>query len=209
MTTKEKFETDILDYMINDEETFLAHIPDFMRAAEEKIWYFIQLPKFKKTVTGVCVVGEEMLNLPDDFLAMALLGTTDGQYRALDNKDESYLREVFPDIAIRDRPRAYAQMDNDTIIVAPVPDLSYTLRMTYFYKPPSITTLAADGETWLSTRAYETLKYGALMEASIFMKMQDTAIFAEYEKSFMTSLTGLKNLGEVRLRRDIYKGGEK
>lgn len=199
----------IEDYTDNDEESFLERIPDFIRSAEERIWYFIQVPKFRKSVTGLMTADQELLNLPDDFLAMAALFVTSPSFLPVDNKDETYIREVYPDRTATARPRAYAQQDDDTILLGPVPDQAYPVQMTYFYKPASLADEADAGTTWLSTKAFETLKFGVLLESGIYMKMQDTAVYAEYEKQFTACLTGLANLGEVRLRKDVNRGGEK
>lgn len=209
MGTKAELVELIQAYTTNDEDGFVAHIPDFVKASEDRIWYFIEVPKFKKTVTSLCVVDEEMLGMPDDYLAMGSLWTTDGGFRPIDLKDETYLREVYPDQTATARPKVFAQKDDDTVFLAPVPDSAYPLQMTYYYKPPSLTTLGDDDETWLSKNAFETLKFGALMEAGIYLKLQETEVYAEYEKNFIGCLTGLKNLGEVRLRKDINRGGEK
>lgn len=209
MGTKAEMVALIQSYTTNDDDDFVDHIPDFVRASEDRIWYFIEVPKFKKTVTGICAIGEEMLALPDDYLAMGSLWTTDTQFRPIDLKDETYLREVYPNQAATARPKVFAQKDDDTVFLAPVPDIAYPLQMTYYYKPPSLMTLADDAESWLSKNAFETLKFGALMEAGIYLKLEETSVYAEYEKNFLSCLTGLKNLGEVRLRKDINRGGEK
>lgn len=211
MGTKDELIAILQDYTTNDADKFQSHIPDFIRASEERIWYFIQVPKFRKTVTGLCEIGDELLGLPDDFLAMASLWTTTGGFQAVDNKDETYIREVYPDQSARARPKVYAQQDDDTVLLAPVPDIAYPVQMTYFYKPPSLADQVGAGTTWLSTKSFEALKFGALMEAAIYMKKQSGVdpMGDEYEKQFMACLTGLANLGEVRLRKDVNRGGEK
>lgn len=212
MGTKAELYTLLKDYTTNDEDGFITHIPDFVRASEERIWYFIQVPKFRKTVTGMASADEELLNLPGDFLAIATLwATPNGEFHPIDLKDESYLREVFPDPSVTGLPRVFAQRDDDTVILAPPPDQDYPLNMTYFYKPPSLVDQAEGGTTWLSLHSFEALKFGALMEAAIYMKKQSGVdpMGDEYEKQFMACLTGLKNLGEVRLRKDVNRGGER
>lgn len=209
MGTRAELEQILVDYLTNDEASFVEHIPDFIRASEERIWFLVQVPKFRKTDTAlVCTIDSEQLALPEDYLALASLFVVDSGFQPVDLKDETYLREVFPDQTATARPRVAAQLDDDTVILAPVPDVAYPLQMTYFYKPPSLTTLAEDGETWLSTKAFEVLKYGAMSEAAIYMKKQDE-MSATYEEQFITNITMLANLGEVRLRKDVNRGGEK
>ena len=40
---------------------------------EERIFFFVQLPTFQRTVTGNFTLGNPYLQLPDDFLAPASL----------------------------------------------------------------------------------------------------------------------------------------
>ena len=59
--------------------------------------------------------------------------------------------------------------------------------------------------------AYDTLLYGALDEASTWMKKNAGIdnMGETYSQRFALALQGLKNLGESRDRKDTYRGGEK
>lgn len=203
---------DVLAYTQYDETTFVAEIPRFVQAAEERIWFFIQLPYFRRNVTGSFVNGP-YLNLPDDFLAAASLAVilATGDYKYLLNKDVNYIREVYPNPTATGEPECYALFDNDNIIVGPTPSTTYAAELHYFYRPATLVSATPSNTTWLSLNAYDTLLYGTLSEAANFMKksagIDDMA--AEYEKRFLVGLQGLKNLGEARDRKDVYRAGEK
>lgn len=207
---------DILAYSTYDSDDFVAEIPRFIRAAEERIWYIVQLVTFKKAQTGTLTTGNPYLQLPEGFLAAASLAVIDstGTYSFLLNKDVEYIREVYPDPTETGTPFVYAQFDADeidtTIIVGPTPDDDYAVQLNYFYKPASLTDDPATG-TWLSNNAYDTLLYGCLSESANYLKraagidsMGDT-----YEQRFVAGLAALKNLGESRDRKDTYRSGEK
>lgn len=195
-----------------DNADFVTSIPTFIKAAEERIFYFVQLPFFKKGATGTFTISNPYLDLPTDFLAAASLTITiAGVSTTLLNKDVTYIREVYPSVASTGVPTCYALFDNNTILVGPTPAAAYATQLDYFYRPTSLTAGAAGGTTWLSEWAYNTLLYGALAEAANWMKRNaGIDIMAEqYDQRFLVGLQGLKNLGESRDRKDTYRSGEK
>lgn len=218
MTTLGELKEAIQSYTTYDEPDFVAMIPAFIRQAEERTNFFIQLPNFRRNVTGNFTASNQYLQLPADFLAPASLAVirANGDYVYLLNKDVNFMREVFPNPATTGEPTHYAlfdaSADDTTIIVGPTPDTAYATELHYFYKPASLTLDDDDAnETWLSNNAYDCLLYGTLDEASTYLKknagidnMSET-----YGQRFALALQGLKNLGESRDRKDTYRGGEK
>lgn len=203
---------DLVSYTTYDSDDFLAMRDTFIQASEERCWFFVQLPFFRRAVTGTFVSGNQYLELPTDFLAAASLAiTVSSEYRFLLNKDVSYIREVYPNPSTTGVPFCYALFDNSTIIIGPTPAASYPTELDYFYRPASLTTVGEDGTTWLSEHAYNTLLYGALAEAQSWLKREKgiDGMATAYEERFQVGLVGLKNLGEARDRKDTYRSGEK
>ena len=79
------------------------------------------------------------------------------------------MREAYPNASTQGAPKYYALFDNDTFILAPTPDQSYTTELHYFYRPTSITA-TSNGESWLGTNAPECLLYGSMVQANLFLK---------------------------------------
>ncbi|MFA5898362.1 MAG: hypothetical protein WC829_04535 [Hyphomicrobium sp.] len=216
MTTLATLTADVSSYTQYDNADFVSQIPTFIRSAEERVWYFVQLPFFRKAQTGTMTSGNPYLQLPADFLAPSSLSITVPvtlETIYLLNKDVEYIREVYPYAATTGVPFCYALFDADeddtTIIIGPTPGAAYACQLNYFYRPVSLTT--DSGGTWLSNHAYDTLLYGTLVEAANWMK-RETGIDAMadvYEQRFIVGLQGLKNLGESRDRKDTYRSGEK
>jgi len=217
MPTFADLKTAVQDYTTYEDPDFLTNIPAFIRAAEERIWYFVQLPNFRRNVTGTFTAGNQYLNLPTGFLAPASLAITDasGAFVYLINKDVNYMREVYPDPSVEGEPTHYALFDadenNTAIIVAPTPDIAYATELHYFYRPTSLTDGADTDTTWLSVNAYDTLLMGTLSEASLYLKKNAGIddMGAKYEERFVVAMQGLKNLGEARDRKYVYRSGEK
>lgn len=217
MATLAQLTDEVILYTTYDDADFVAEIPRFIEAAEERIFYLVQLPSNLKSTTALSMTsGVSTLALPDDFLAAEGFAVilASGEYAYLLPKELSYIREVWPNPTSTGVPAAYAiqtaAADSTTIIIGPTPASSYATLLSYFYRPASLTTNPAGG-TWLSNHAYDTLLYGTLSEASNYLKrvagidnMGD-----KYEERFIVGLQGLKNLGEVRDRKDVYRNGER
>ena len=110
-----------------------------------------------------------------------------------------------PDPLTPAEPKYYAMFDAENFIIAPTPNEDYDVELHYFYRPNSITT-TDDGTSWLGTNAPNTLLYGALVEAYIYMKGEPD-IIQLYETRFQESIARLKNYGEGVENTDAYRTG--
>lgn len=199
----------IQDYTENDETTFVANIPLFIRQAEERILKSVQLSLFRKNAAASTTSSNKYLACPSDFLApfsLSLAGT-DGDKFFIDFKDPSFLQTYTPDATTTGTPKYYSQFDVDNFMLAPTPDAAYTAELHYFYRPVSLTVGLDSGETWLSKNAELTLLYGSLVEAYLFMKGEQD-MMSYYDKRFNESLAGLKMLGEAKETTDEYRTGK-
>ena len=199
----------IQDYTEYTESTYVANIPLFIRASEERILKTVQLSLFRKNANATLGASSQYLGMPSDYLApfsLSLAGTNGDRF-FLDFKDPSFLQEYTPDSTTEGTPRYYGVFDNGNFMVAPTPDVNYTAELHYFYRPASLTAGAEDGTTWLSENADLTLLYGALIEAYIFMKGEQD-LLSYYDKRFNESISGLKMLGEAKETTDEYRTGK-
>jgi len=199
--------TAIQDYADNSETSFVTNLPNFIKAAEEKIFKGVDLDIFRKNVTSAFTSSDQFLTVPSDYLAsFSLQITTSGSESFLLQKDVNYLREYTPASSTTGLPKYYARFDTDNFIVAPTPDSNYTLELHYYYRPASLTAGADSGTTWLSTNAPFALLYGSLIEAYYYMKGEPDVI-AQYEKNYVFYLQRLKDLAEARENEDAYRQG--
>lgn len=178
----------------------------FTQQAEQKIYNTVQIPALRKNVTGALTTSNKYLSSPSDFLYSYSLAVIDGDgaYHYLINKDVNFIREAYPTPTSTGLPKHYAYFDENTFIVGPTPDSSYTVELHYGYYPESIVTA---GTTWLGDEFDSALLNGALIEAIRFMKGEPD-IIANYEKLYLQSITLLKNLGDGKLREDMYRSGQ-
>jgi hypothetical protein len=208
--TYDELKAAIQAYTENDETSFVANLPTFIKIAEERILKSVQLSLFRKNSTAVTTAQYQYLPVPSDYLAPFSLSMegADGDKIFVDFKDPSFIQTYTPDSTTYGRPKYYAVFDLNYFILGPTPDVGYTAELHYFYRPVSITESASGTDTtWLSKNAELTLLYGSLVEAYLFMKGEQD-MMAYYDKRFTESLTGLKLLGEAKEPTDEYRTGK-
>jgi hypothetical protein len=201
--------TAIQDYTQNTESTFVTNLPTLIVQAENRIVKSVELPNFRKNVTGTLTSSSPYLSTPTDYLYPFSLAVLDSSsnYEYLLNKDVSFIRQSFPSASTTGTPKFYAQFDDDTFIIAPTPDLNYTVELHYFYIPTSITT-SSDGTSWLGTNATEALLYASLVEAYTFMKGEPD-ILSNYENRFKEALQRLTLESDGYNRKDAFRDGQR
>jgi hypothetical protein len=194
----------IRDYVqVQDEPTFDTNLPIIVKQAEDRILKDVQLPDFRKNVTGTMTSGDQYLCYPTDMLSPYSLSIDNSGAEYLLFKLVGFIREAYPIVATTGVPKHYAIFDTDNFIVGPTPNSSYTIELHYFYRPTSIVTAST---TWLGTNAEATLLYGCLVEAYTFLKGSED-LMVLYDKRYKESLQSLKVLGEGRLKTDEYRSG--
>ena len=203
--TYSSLKTAIQDYAESTETSFTTHLDDFIKSGEERILKAVQLDDFIKNVTGTATSGSAYLGSPSDFLSPFSLAVidSDSNYSYLKLKHSSFIRDYTPASATTGEPKYYAEFDEDTFILAPTPNTTYTFELHYFYRPSSLTSAGDSGTTWLSTNAPNAMLYGSLAEAMIYLKNYESSPI--YEQRFQEALALMKNLGEGKSTRDQYR----
>lgn len=200
----------VQDYCETSETTFVNDLPTFIKEAEERILKNVELPVFRKNVTGTATASNTYLSTPTDFLApYSLAVSSSGSYSYLLFKHVSFIRDYTPNPTTTGLPKYYALFDDTTFLLGPAPDSNYTFELHYKYRPASLTAGAESGTTWLSDNAPDALLYGTLTEAATFLKAPEE--IGNYQQRFDMALAGLKKLGEGygardELRYDIARG---
>ena len=178
----------------------------FTEQAEQKIYNTVQIPALRKNVSGTMTASNTYLSTPSDFLYVYSLAVVDGSgnFTFLLSKDVNFIREAYPSASSTGTPKHYAIFDDDTLILGPTPDASYTTELHYGYYPQSIVTA---GTTWLGEEFDSALLNGTLVEAIRFMKGEPEMV-ALYDKMYAASMALLKLLGDGKLRSDAYRSGQ-
>ena len=202
--TFDSLKTAVQDYQETSETTFVNNLPVFIKEAEERILKNIELPVFRKNVTGTAAADDTYLATPTDFLApYSLAVISSSEYEYLLFKHVTFIRSYTPNPATTGTPKYYALFDDNTFILAPTPSTNFTFELHYKFRPASLTAGAGSGTTWLSENAPDALLYGSLVEAATFLKTPEEA--ARYDQRFAQAVAALKDLGEGYGARDEYR----
>ena len=206
--TLSTLKTAIQDYSESTESSFVTNLPNFIKTAEERILKGVQLDDFIKNVTGTATASSAYLGAPSDFLSSFSLAVIDGSsnYNYLQLKHPSFIRDFTPASSTTGLPKYYAEFDENTFILAPTPDTTYTFELHYFFRPSSLTSAGDSGTTWLSDNAPNALLYGSLTEAMVYLKNYESLPI--YEQRFQEAIGLLKNLGEGKSTQDQYRYDE-
>ena len=197
--------TAIQDYLQTTETSFVTNLPTFITQAEERILRTVQLPDFRKNVTGTLTSGDQYLAMPSDFLSQYSLAIDNTGYEYLLFKDANFIRESFPASSTQGVPKYYGIFDDANFIIGPTPNANFDVELHYLYKPASITT-DPSGTSWLGDNAENALLYGSLIEAYVYLK-GDPDMMSLYQSKFDESLAQLKILGEGFNTTDNYRSG--
>lgn len=204
----------VKSYVQNYETDFVAFLPTFVRQAETRIYNMVQLPATQKNATGAVTAGNKYLSCPADFLSVASMAVVDlvtGDHEYLLNKDVSFIRQAYPSPTATGMPRYYALFGPQSsdaaelsFLLAPTPDVGYTVELHYFSYPPSIVTA---GTSWLGDNFDPALLYGTLTEAYTYMK-GETDMVQLYDGKFKEAMQMATRLGDGLQRRDAYRNGQ-
>ena len=203
----------IIAYTENQDASFEAEVPVFVKQAEQRIYNSVQFPSLRKNVTGTTSANNKYLACPDDFFApysMAVIDAT-GAYEYLLNKDVNFIRQAYPTPNATGLPKYYALFGTQTndpnelsFILGPTPASAYSVELHYFYYPTSIVDA---GTSWLGDNFDSVLLYGSLIEAYTYMKGEQDMLTL-YNQKFMEALALAKRLGDGMERQDAYRSGQ-
>lgn len=228
--TYDELKTAIQDYCQNSETTFVAHLDDFIIAAEDKIFGAVELPSLWKQLADSILVDatpEYLLGAGAvDVLSVrigenpALPSAGLGPARYLIRKDYDFLIEAYPgtsSVPTKGIPKYYGISvatvttgDPDLKIrLGPIPDAAYPMTTTYYGKTSSDSITSGGvgaNTTWVSVTFPDALLYGSLAQAYTFMKGEQDLIQL-YERQFIEGIALIKNLAETRQSSDAYRPG--
>lgn len=203
--------TAITNFTENDASEFTAVLDTIINLAEARIYREIDLNEFRDvntsltTTSGVSTVNYLSLS-PRPFIfrwaAIRSPGGTD--FTPLDQKDDSYIQELWQSTTASGVPLYYAIQEDGTLLLGPTPNGTYTLKLAYTVKPNSIISTST---SWLGNYAEDVLLYACLCEAYDFMKGEDQSR-TRWEEKYQRAVAALRLEEERRMRRTEFRTGE-
>ena len=183
---------------------------DIIRDAELRIMRDVDIDANKRYVTAQVISGTRFIDTPQDTLIIrsAQIVDSDG-VAAADNReflqwrDSSFMSEFNPTNA-QGVPKYYSWWDDDTIVLAPTPNATYTIQLNYILKPETLS--STNTQTYVSQQFPNGLLYACLVEAFSFLKGPND-LLQLYEGKYKQVLEGFSIEQMGRRRRDEYQSG--
>jgi len=183
---------------------------DIIRDAELRIMRDVDIDANKRYVTAQVISGTRFIDTPQDTLIIrsAQIVDSDG-VAAADNReflqwrDSSFMSEFNPTNA-QGVPKYYSWWDDDTIVLAPTPNATYTIQLNYILKPETLS--STNTQTYISQQFPNGLLYACLVEAFSFLKGPND-LLQLYEGKYKQVLEGFSIEQMGRRRRDEYQSG--
>ena len=146
-------------------------IDQFIRNIELEIAGKVDYDDTRKYVTSTFTANKRYLVTPPDFLVIRSLqvfadNTITSERSFMEKRDTSFISE-FNASGTTGKPKYYANWNENTIVVAPTPNIAYGVQLNYVISPPHFDSSTT---TYLSTNQESMLLHGVLTECFAYLK---------------------------------------
>ena len=164
----------------------------------------------RRYATANVLTNTRFIDTPTNALVIRSAQIVDSDGTAADDnreflqfRDTSFMSEFNPTGATG-VPKYYSMWDEDTIVMAPTPNATYTIQLNYILKDPGLS--ATNTTTYLSTYFPNGLLYACLAEAYGFLK-GPVDMLQLYDNKYVEAVKGFSIEQMGRRRRDEYQAG--
>jgi hypothetical protein len=164
----------------------------------------------RKYATATIIAGQPYVSTPlltDQTLiireAQIIPSSVYSSNAIIEYRDTGFINEYNASNA-QGLPKYFSYWDEQNIVLAPIPDLTYTMQLNYTLKPAGLS--ASNTTTYLSQQFPSGLLYACLVEAYGFLKGPADMI-QFYEQKYQSALQGFSIEQMGRRRRDEYQEG--
>jgi len=195
----------IRDYCEVDSNVFTSTIVNgFISDAEFRLLRDVDSDNNRKYATATLISGQRFIDVPTGTLVIQGAQIIDGVNREyMEVRDPSFMSE-YNSSGATGEPKYYGMWDEDTIVLAPTPDQTYTIQINYILKPIGLS--SSTSTTYLSERFPNGLLYACLIEAFAYLKGPND-LLQLYEQKYKQALEGFSIEQMGRRRRDEYQEG--
>jgi hypothetical protein len=175
--TFDSLKTDIRRYLergftLASDQIVFEQIPRLINLAEQRIARELKVEGLINVLTGTMQAGLAVYPKPDRWRQTVSFnfgnGTDNSTYNQLWPRSYEYVRSYWPDRSQTGTPLFYAEYDYNNWIVAPTPDAAYPFEVLVYQLIPLLDD--ANQSNWLTQYAPQLILYGALLEATPFLK---------------------------------------
>ena len=170
--THSNFLTQVRSYTEVDSNVLSDTLIDqFIRNIELEIAGKVDYDDTRKYATSSFTANKRYLVTPSDFLVIRSLqvfadNTITSERSFMEKRDTSFISE-FNASGTTGKPKYYANWNENTIVVAPTPNIAYGVELNYVISPPHFDSSTT---TYLSTNQESMLLHGVLTECFAYLK---------------------------------------
>ena len=166
--THSNFLTQIRNYTEVDSNVLTDNLlNEFIRNTELDVAGKVDYDDLRKYSTSNTITSQRYLTMPSDLIYLRSVQVTNSGVRTfLEKRDTSFISEYNSSDATG-VPKYYANWDDLTIVMAPVPNAEYTVQINYIIDPPHFD---GSNNTYLSTYQEAMLLNGVLTECFRYLK---------------------------------------
>ena len=166
--THANFLTQVRNYTEVDSNVLSDTLIDqFIRNIELDIAGKVDYDDLRAYKTSTTVASQRFVSMPEDMIYLRSVQITSSSNRIfLEKRDTSFISEFNPGDTTG-TPKYYANWDDTTIVIAPVPSTTFTIQLNYIIDPPHFNSSTA---TFLSNNQESLLLHGVLTECFSFLK---------------------------------------
>jgi hypothetical protein len=209
--TYDELVTKIRDYTEVDANVLTSTIVNgFIEDAEFRILRDVDSDNNRRYVSAQMVASQRFIDTPQNLLIIRSAQIVDSAGVGVANdrdflqyRDTSFMSE-FNNLGVQGTPKYYSNWDENTLVVAPTPDQTYTIQLNYILKPSGLS--STNTTTYLSLEFPNGLLYACLTEAYGFLK-GPVDMYQLYDKKYVEAVKGFSIEQMGRRRRDEYQAG--
>lgn len=205
MTTLAELTASVTSYLNSNEPTFLAELNTFVRAAEDRISFGLQLPAGRYSVSGLLTIDVNTVPIPPEAQSVLYITLVNGAELVTPRPVQPDFIHAAYSPAARGVPKRYAIEDADTILLGPAPDAAYAYTLHYAGRPVSL--VDSPSGTWLSRNLINALRWATIVEGYTFLK-GDRDQMDVYLARLEEAMAQAQLLVNSKLRTDAARNGE-
>jgi len=148
-----------------DDSIVYDQLPRLITLAERRISRELKVQGFIRAVTTTLVSGTAVYQKPDrwrDTVSMTIAGAQ------IFSRSYEYCKSYWPMVTSTSTPQFYADYDYTHWLIAPTPNAASAMEVLYYELPQLLD--SSNQTNWLTDYAPNLLLYGALLEATPFLK---------------------------------------
>lgn len=187
--TYDSLTSTVLQYLERKDDAVVNAIPTFITLAEFEIAQEIKTLGQLTVATATMTPNNPVLAKPARWRKTVSMTLTDasGQTQPVFLRKLEYLQNYWPNANNTDTPKYYADSDYEHWYIAPTPSQAFTFEVLFYER---IQPLSSINQTnWLTQYAPNAILYGTLLQAMLFLKNDNRAVF---QQKYTEAINALK-----------------